>query len=192
MESIAIYGGSFDPIHNGHLAVANYVIKRFPLDKLIFLPSKVHAFKGRINQISNSDRLELIHLAIKDNKNFFVDDFELRSEKKINYTCNYIEHLKDKDINLFFVIGSDNISGFSKWKRWEYILKNAIIISYARPNYPNVLTHDLIDYKDRFILVEDELLDISSSEIKSGKLNKNLFPDEVFQYIIKKRLYVNE
>ena len=190
MESVAIYGGSFDPIHNGHIAVANYVIKSFPIEKLIFLPSKIHAFKGEINQISDNDRLHILNLVTKKNKKLLIDDFEINNKQDINFSYDYLRHIEGKYDKIYFVIGSDNLAHFSKWKNWQKILDICKIISYERPFYPNEIPKELINYQDQFILVKDKLFDISSSEIKEGKIEKELFPEDVYQYIIKKRLYL--
>lgn len=131
---IAVMGGTFDPIHNGHLIVAEYVRTSLKLDKVIFIPSGVHPFKNNKNITEGKKRLDILSLAIKSNEYFDISTMEINREG-ITYTIDTIKELKEiyKEDAVYFIIGSDIIFEIEKWKGFEELIELCKFILLYRP-----------------------------------------------------------
>lgn len=187
MKNIIIFGGAFDPIHNGHI---NMAIKASEVlnAEVFFVPARISVWKKE-SGASIEDKINMITLAIKDAKKentFFVSDFEAKSNKDINYSIDTVKHFKKQypNDNLYFLIGTDQVNSFDRWKNAEEIAKLCQIIYFDRPEYD--LDQTMIDLYN-MKRIDGELVEESSTEIKQLKSLKIPFP--VAKYIVNNNLY---
>ncbi|ONI45448.1 nicotinate (nicotinamide) nucleotide adenylyltransferase [Candidatus Epulonipiscium fishelsonii] len=194
--NIAILGGTFDPIHTGHLAIAQEVIDKMNIDKILFIPSGNPPHKNEVT--SKEDRFNMTKIAIMDNPKFEISDIEI-NKQNFSYTIDTINDLHHKYIedNLFFIIGADNLKFISNWKDSKNLLKKCSFIVLSRPDVSN---EDALKYLKDFKkqgaqmkYLESVLLDISSSNIRDRVVMdqsiKYIVPENVIQYINKHGLY---
>lgn len=196
--TIGLFGGTFDPIHIGHLLMAQEVASKLGLAKVIFIPAQVPPMKNI--QTSAEHRYQMVQLAIKDNPFFEISDLELR-RKKISYTASTITTMKKEyQEPLTFIIGSDNLSNFTKWHRWKFILENCDLGVGERPGYGKKSIECLegqvtpkIYQKIQKNFVSIPLINISSTEIRRRNSKKEsiryFVPLQVENYIKKHQLY---
>jgi len=179
--NIGLYFGSFNPVHNGHLIIANHVLNFTDMDKVWFVISPQNPFKKRANLIDSYDRLHLVELAIGENNKIKPCTIEFNMPIP-SYTIDTLTYLKEKhpDYNFNLIMGSDNIVNFHKWKNYEVILKYYNLIVYLRPGYKN---HSLLDHP-KIHTLDAPLLEISSSFIR--KLIKE---DKSIQYLVSEKVF---
>ncbi len=192
MRRIGILGGTFNPIHIGHLVSAQFVSERLKLDKVIFIPSYLPPNKSRKAVIDAVHRYNMVKLAIKGNDLFDVSDFEIK-KKGVSYSIDTLEFFHknfSSKIRLFFIIGTDNIAGLHTWHRIDDILRLATFVAVSRPGTGSL--RGKIDVRR----VDIPVLDISSSFIRkriaSGKTVRYLIPDAVIRYIQRHKLYTSK
>ncbi|MGD0335646.1 MAG: nicotinate-nucleotide adenylyltransferase [Candidatus Omnitrophota bacterium] len=185
---IGILGGTFNPVHTGHLILAEEAREKLGLDKVIFVPAFLPPHKDNGDITSAADRLKMVKLAIKDNRYFSFSDTEIKRAGR-SYTIDTIRQLKEKytDDELYFVIGSDLLKYLEEWKDLNQILEMVRFIVATRPGYP-------LDKIPSYIkTMAIRAVDISAFEIREAiKENKSfryLVPDGVYKYITKKGLY---
>lgn len=176
---IGLYFGSFNPIHLGHLIIANHMLEYSDLDQIWFVVSPQNPFKNSKSLLNEYDRLALVQLAIKDNDKFRTCDIEF-SLPKPSYTTDTLTYLRANYSHEFVVlIGSDSFQNLSKWKNADYLMKNYFFKVYVRPDFPV----DASTLPANIELLEAPLLEISSTfirqSIKSGKSIHYLVPVEV-------------
>ncbi|WP_343192492.1 nicotinate (nicotinamide) nucleotide adenylyltransferase [Buchnera aphidicola (Taiwanaphis decaspermi)] len=200
-----LFGGTFNPIHYGHLFTANYIYNYFKCSKIIFLPNKQPYYKKK-TKISCKKRVKMLKLAIK--KKFEINLLEVKNKKKL-YTINTIILIKKKiKKNIYFLMGYDSLINFYKWYKWESILKicNILVIKRKNKIYKNIkkkikkfITYDIYKFlknKNGLIFVFNNFeVNISSSNIrKRYKKNKSctgMLPKIVDNFIKKNKLYKN-
>ena len=189
---IAILGGTFNPIHIGHLMLAEDVRKEFGYDKILFIPACVPPHKIYQACVSDADRLEMIRLAISDNPYFDVDTCELE-RKGVSYTIDTIYDLESRyqdriEGKIGLIIGDDLLSGFESWHLADALALRVRLIVGRRLS--SVLP---MESKFPFSPLSNSILPISSSDIrnriKNNKSWRYLVPDSVFQYINDRNLY---
>ena len=181
---IGIYGGSFDPIHQGHIALAETVQKALNLDRIFFVPALVSPLKKERPHVSGKERLEMLKLVLAPFSWAEVSSFELDSAKVPSYTIETILEFKKRYCKspLFLIGGSDLLKHFLQWKNWKQILDQVQLVIVSRKGQEKSVPKEL---KQETILLDANLPDISSSEIRMGKcLDKVPLP--VLQYIKKK------
>ncbi len=191
MKRIGLFGGTFNPIHMGHLAIAQMALEKFTLDKIIFIPSNQPPHKNIVHLAPAEDRYELVKCAIEGNSRFAVSDVEtLRAGK--SYTVDTLRHFREMysdRIKMFFIIGGDTFSTLPTWKNIDEVLKYVTFIVVNRPGY----TPPELRKKIQHLMVTKPGIDISSSylrnRIASGKSVRYLVPETVFHYIEKHKLY---
>jgi nicotinate-nucleotide adenylyltransferase len=191
-KKLGVLGGTFDPIHVGHLVLAEQVREKFQLEKIIFIPSASPPHKTEQKLSPANHRFEMTRLAVEGNRYFFVSDIELKREG-LSYTVETLRRLKElyKDSEIYFLTGSDVLDEITTWKDPEVIYKLAKIVIAVRPGF------DELDPKDHFakksIIAKITGVDISSTQIrekvKKGESIKYLVPAKVEEYIRKKNLY---
>lgn len=186
---IGLYFGSFNPIHMGHLMIANHMINNVAIDKVWFVVSPQNPLKPSNTLLNEYHRLHLVELAIQDNNKFRASNIEFQLPKP-SYTIDTLTYLSEKFPNEEFsiIMGSDSIQNITKWKNYETLLKHYKVYVYKRPGfeydetvYPNVTG------------VSTPHLDISAThireQIKAGKSIRYLVPDAVRLYIEQNNYY---
>jgi nicotinate-nucleotide adenylyltransferase len=191
-KKIGILGGTFDPIHLGHLVLAEQVKEKLKLDQVIFIPCLRSPHKTRQKLSPAKDRLRMTQLALEGNSSLSVSDIELK-RKGLSYTVDTLRELRELHprSQVYFLTGSDVVHELDAWKHPEQIFRLAKVVIATRPGF------DEIDRRNRFakksIVVPITGIDVSSSEIrqraKRGKSIRYLVPARVEDYIRKKKLY---
>ncbi len=187
---IGLFGGSFDPIHHGHLIVAEWLLNELGLHSVFFIPVFKHAFKSKSEITPAHHRFKMVQLAVRDFENFEVSDFEI-SQETTSYTIDTLRFFKTKypKAQLFFFIGGDNLAEFHLWKDYQQLLEMATFVVYDRPG--GILPDHLP--KEKFLFIKAPLIEISSTiirqRIREGKSVKSLIPSAVWHYIQQKQLY---
>lgn len=188
---VGLFFGSFNPIHVGHLIIANSVVGLAQLDQVWFVISPQNPFKKKSSLLPEQDRLHLVNLAIEGNDLLATSNIEFKMPQP-SYTIDTLTVLKEKHPSHSFSIlmGSDNLLSFHKWKNYEQILENYTVIVYPRPGS---LTISQFDQHPKVKKVEVSLLDISATKIreniKEGKSIRYLIPDKVIKYIKEMHYY---
>jgi nicotinate-nucleotide adenylyltransferase len=186
-----LYFGSFNPIHIGHLAIANYLVEFTEIDQLWFVVSPHNPHKKKANLLNDYDRLELAHRALGDDPRLKVTDIEFYLPKP-SYTVDTLAYLKDRHPNRHFKIlmGTDNLENFHKWKNYETIVENYGVIVYPRPGFDK---SKMKIHKNITLAENVPLMEISSSfirnAVKEGKDVRHFLPPKVWEYIDEKGFY---
>lgn len=190
MSTVGILGGTFDPVHHGHLITAQALVELRRLDKIIFIPAYISPHKTEISHSDALHRLNMVRLAVENIPYF--DYSPLEAEKpEVSYSIDTLRVLKEKFDNIELIIGYDNIEKFHTWKEPDEILKLAKLVVMKR----SVDTREI--NKDRFYnaatFVNTPFIDITATEIRN-RIRKNLpvdflVPDKVKEYIMSNGLY---
>lgn len=197
---VGIIGGTFDPIHHGHLILAEYSRIFFKLEEVIFIPAGTPPHKGKEGISSIGHRYHMTLLATNTNPYFTISTIEME-RKGPNYTIETIKQLKkkNKDVDYYFILGEDSLKEIHTWKDYDKLLEICKFIVAPRP-YAN--RKSLVDkanelneiYGGPIYILDAPLIGISSTEIrdrvKMGLSIKYLVPESVEQYIDKYKLYV--
>lgn len=190
MSHIGIFGGTFDPIHNGHLITVEHVLKSRNLDKVIFIPSYVSPFKTDIKASLPEERLEMVRIAIEGNRKFECSDYEIVN-KGVSYTIGTITEFKKLYDMIDLIIGFDNIISFDKWKDPEEIFKLVNVVVMKRE--VDSIAEDKNNFMGKAIYINTPVINISGTEIRKRVRNnlpiENLVPEKVNNYILTNKLY---
>jgi len=189
-KKIGLFFGSFNPIHIGHLIIANHMVEKTDLNEVWFVVSPQNPFKEKKTLANNYDRIHLVKLAIENNPKIKASDIEFGLPVP-SYTIDTLTHLKEKYTHHKFVLlmGGDNLGSLHKWKNYEKLLSDYQIYVYDRPNYElgPLASHGSVK------IMEAPLLSISASfirkSIQEGYSIQYLVPDEVFQYLEDNPIY---
>ena len=217
MKRIAFYGGSFDPVHRGHLKIASELTKIFELNEFFFVPAFHAPHKARLKPTSAYHRFAMLVLATRNDEKLLVSKIELEAPEK-PYTIETLTEIKAElsDDEIFFVMGADSWEEITTWKDWERVLNIVNIIVVTRPSYQIGFSHVTDEIREKIIDLRNELdpssiatnstgtnrifisdavqLDISSSEIRrdirTGDLNwEDMVSKNTAKYIEKYDLY---
>lgn len=199
MEKIGIMGGTFDPIHYGHILIAAKVKKSFGLNQVVFVPSGNPPHKKERIITPAEHRLNMVKRAVQDIRGFSVSTIEI-DRAGYSYaldTVNDFYRLYGKDTNLYFITGADAIAEIATWHRADELMGKCLFIASARPGYHFDEEHAIAErYKDRIVLFPETNIAISSSEIRrriaEGKSVTSMLPEEVERYIRDHHLYMKE
>lgn len=201
VTKIGILGGTFNPIHNGHLIMAEEIRETFKLDKILFIPSGTPPHKSGDEVIDKEHRVNMVLEAIKDNKFFEKSRIEVE-RKGYTYTIDTLKELKasqKEDVLLYYIIGADVLYDLLNWKDYQLVLKECKFIAALRPGNESDKFERHVKYlKTNFEAKISKgyipLIDISSTEIrkrvKEGRTIKYLVPESVENYIKKNKLYL--
>lgn len=187
---IGLYFGSFNPVHIGHLAIANYIREFTDLDQVWFVVSPQNPFKTKKSLLADFHRLEMVQLAVGDSNYYKASNIEFGLPKP-SRTIDTLAYLYDKypAHEFILIMGSDNLTSFDKWKNYEAILANYKIFVYPRPDVPE----SKFDNHPSFIKIKAPLIEISSSFIRESikeKRNMEFFlPHKVWEYIQEMHFY---
>ncbi|MCH1625009.1 nicotinate-nucleotide adenylyltransferase [Fredinandcohnia quinoae] len=187
MNRVGIIGGTFNPPHNGHLLIASEVLTELNLAEVWFMPNNIPPHKEQKIRISNSDRMNLLSLAIAGQPKFKVQPIELEREGP-SYTIDTMRIVTDKykDTKFYFIIGADMVEYLPHWYKIEELLELVTFVGVKRPGY---------SFSSQFPIVEVNVpqFDISSSMIRKRLKEKAntmyLLPEKVRQYIEENHLY---
>ena len=187
-----LFFGSFNPVHTGHLIIANHFVQYTDIDSIWFVLSPLNPFKAGEKMLGNEERLELLHLAVDDNEAFQVCVIEL-SMKTPSYSIHTIKKLQQDNPGNSFVllIGSDNLDEFDRWKDYREILDRVNVYVYPRDTGSSslFLSHPSVKY------IDAPRIDISSTAIRkaisTGCDVRYLLPDKVLQRIREIGYYKN-
>jgi len=181
---IAIFSGSFNPIHNGHLAIAREVLAQGAADELWFLVSPQNPLKKNIDLLPETNRLEMVKLAIENEPGMKASDFEFHLPRP-TYTINTLERLRDNypEHQFKLLIGGDNLVIFHKWVEYKQIVEEFGLIVYPRPEFD-------IESLPKFpntILISAPLINLSATEIREklvkGESIKGMVPEKVADFL---------
>ncbi len=194
---IGIFGGAFNPVHNGHLNIADAFYEDLKLDKMLLIPTANPPHKSGAGLLSGDDRINMLRLAI-ENKPYEISTIEFERNDK-SYTYNTLLELKRlyPEADLFLIIGADQIINFEKWYRYSDILDMVTLCASARESEEEkqiiIKSAQRLGIQDRFYMSDRAVLRVSSSEIrdkiKNGSDVSKLLPKKVFDYISEKGLY---
>ena len=206
---LGIFGGTFNPIHMGHLRVAEEVSEALDLAKVIFVPSYLPPHKELADNMAGSRRLEIVRLAVRSNAHFEVSSFEVDSGGN-SYSIRTIEHVREKyGCTPYFILGQDAFNEISTWYRADELFDLAHFAVMSRPDAPRRPLAEVLgkgaerfresqggflnDAGNAVVFVEVTAYAISSSRIrelcKKGRSIRYLVPEEVHDYIRKERIY---
>ena len=183
LTRLGVFGGTFDPVHVGHLVIAKAALEELPLDRVLFVPARRSPLKQRGPVASEADRLAMLEAAIAGDPRLGVSRVELERDGP-SYTVETLEALRDQG-ELFLILGTDAYAEFGRWRDPERIRGLATIVVAARPGAPNAPP----DVR----LLDAPLLDISSRDLRAraarGRSLRYLVPEAVLRYIEERRLY---
>ena len=193
MKKKAIFGGTFDPIHNAHLYVAHKAIRDLNLDSVIFMPSARPPHKLGLKTTDPYIRYEMVKMAIRGVEKFEVSDYEL-NQKALSFTYKTLEFFTqlEPDTEWYFLTGMDCLMDIEKWKNSDKIFELCHFVVYNRTGYDfkNVVQNK---YFSRAIYLHMPILDISSSQIREdiriGKNVSSLVPENVYNLVNELELY---
>ena len=193
-KQIGLFFGSFNPIHIGHLIIANHLVEHSAMNELWFVVTPQNPFKEKQSLLDNPLRLEMVNLAIESYPKLRASNIEFHLPQP-NYTVNTLAYLEEKypNTNFALIMGEDNLKSFHKWKNYEHILANYPIYVYPRISegtVPEALTEH-----PHITRVPAPIIEVSATfirkELKSGHNIRPLLPEKVWQYIDKLGLYFN-
>jgi len=215
LRRVAIYGGTFDPVHNGHVSVARNVLKLFELDELIFVPASVPPHKRNANITSAFHRFAMLALATELDQRLLISTVELDSPDR-PYAVDTVARMQDTSRRLFFLIGADSWAEITTWHEWQKLLRMCDLIVVTRPGYgitesPSRATvidvrgfeaeaiSDLLggEQPPRVFVTDSVMMDISATRIRAAVQANDpaalavMVPPPVANYIEKHKLYGN-
>lgn len=189
-QKIGLFFGSFNPIHYGHLIIANHMAEHTDLDQIWFVVSPCNPLKQKQTLLDERHRLAMVKIAIDDNPRFRASDIEFKMPQP-SYTVHTLAYLTEHYPNKQFclIMGGDNLESIEKWKNYRVILENHEVYVYPRPN------SDLLKWRQNpnIHFTDAPLMEISSSfirkQITEGKSIRYITPDAVIQYIDEMHFY---
>lgn len=187
MKKVGLFFGSFNPIHIGHLILANYILENSDMAELWFVVSPQNPFKDKKTLLSDHNRLDMVQLAVKNYPKMRVSNVEF-SLPKPSYTIDTLTYLKEKypDHSFALIMGEDNLKGLRKWKNSEKLIENYQIIVYPRLFEGDKQEKEFLKH-DNISMVNAPIIELSATEIRNMiKLGKNvrpMLPPEVFEYL---------
>ncbi|WP_419868938.1 nicotinate (nicotinamide) nucleotide adenylyltransferase [Chryseobacterium sp. CT-SW4] len=187
MKKIGLFFGSFNPIHIGHLILANYILENSDMEELWFVVSPQNPFKDKKSLLSDHNRLDMVQLAIKNYPDMRVSNVEF-SLPKPSYTIDTLTYLHEKypDYSFCLIMGEDNLKSLPKWKNSETLIKNHQIIVYPRVFKEEDQDSEYIQH-DNIHQIKAPIIELSATEIrnmiKEGKNVRPMLPPEVFEYL---------
>jgi nicotinate-nucleotide adenylyltransferase len=206
-KRIAVYGGSFDPLHKGHLEIAQLALDKLSLDKIIFVPTSKNPLKANSPVATNQHRLSMLSLALENCNKFEISTIELDKGDQPSYSIDTLRQIKSKHSlekkNFFFLIGADNLKLFHQWKDFHEIFNLCNIVVFGRDAVeplklaqinPNLNSDQIADLSSHFIQFDS---DCSSTQIRTnlnnGKIEEARLAMEpaILNYILNNKIYLS-
>ncbi len=190
MKKVGIYSGSFNPIHHGHVMLANYLVEFSDLDALWFVVTPQNPLKKKDDLLDDDERLKMVQLAVGDDPRFCVSDIEMHLPTP-SYTINTLTVLSEQypDCQFVFICGMDSLQNLKRWREYQKILDNYEILVFPREGYDG---GELLDYPSVTVL-KTPVLEISSSFIrqciKEGRDVRHFMPEKAFLYMKENHFY---
>lgn len=190
-SKVGLFFGSFNPVHIGHLIIANYMAHYSELDEVWFVVSPQNPFKTKKSLANMYDRLEMVNLAIEGSEKLRATDMEFYLPQP-SYTIDTLVHLQEKYPQKEFqlIMGEDNLQGLQKWKNADLLLRDYRIVVYPRPGYQSAALRDHPSIR----VTDTPLMEISATFIRQSLKNRQsvryFLPDTVLEFIDKKGLYL--
>lgn len=189
---IGLYFGTFNPIHIGHLTIANHMAEHSDLDQIWFVVTPLSPFKKKSSLLDNRQRFEMVFRATEDYDKLKPSDIEF-GLKEPNYTIDTLTYLQEKhpDYEFSLIMGEDNLKSFHKWKNYELILENYNIYVYPRISEGKIETR--FDGHPKIHHVAAPIMELSSTfirkSIKAGKNIRPMLPEHVWEYMDEMNFY---
>ncbi len=194
-NKIGIMGGTFDPIHNQHLFIANTALEKLNLDIVLFIPTGKVPHKNNLQITDKNHRYNMTSLAINDNDKFIISDIETNNDDT-NYTFQTLQKLREKtEAKFYFIVGIDTLFSLHTWRNLDIVSSLCSIVTFKRPDYEESTKNKEVIEKHNLeiISIDDVSLSLSSTEIRRKLLNgesiKYIVPDSVIHYAQKHNLY---
>jgi nicotinate-nucleotide adenylyltransferase len=191
-KNIGLYFGSFNPIHIGHLILANYLAEHSNLDEIWLVVTPQNPFKDKKSLLDNASRLEMVALSLKEYDKLKPCDIEFHLPQP-NYTIDTLIHLEEKypQHSFSLIMGEDNLKSFHKWKNYEVILSRYLIYVYPRLSEGKVL--DALQGHEHIVYIKTPIIELSATAIREdiaqGKDVRPMLPAQVWSYIDKWGFY---
>lgn len=193
MKKIGLYFGTFNPIHVGHMVIANYMVEFSDLDEVWFVVTPQSPFKKKSTLLDDNHRYQMVYEATKDFSKLRPCNIEFNLPQP-NYTINTLVHLGEKygsEYHFCLIMGEDNLKGFHKWKNYEVILENHDLYVYPRIS-EGAVSHQFVAHP-KIHKVEAPVMEISSTFIRKahhkGKNIRTMLPDNVWKYMDEMNFY---
>lgn len=193
MKKIGLYFGTFNPIHVGHMVIANYMVEFSDLDEVWFVVTPQSPFKKKSSLLDDNHRYQMVYEATKNFLKLKPSNIEFNLPQP-NYTINTLVHLGEKyepEYHFSLIMGGDNLKGFHKWKNYEVILENHDLYVYPRISEGEV--PDQFVSHPKIHRVEAPIMEISSTFIRKahhqGKNIRTMLPDNVWKYMDEMNFY---
>ena len=214
-EKIGIFGGTFNPIHSGHLQAAEEVMSRFGLDRILFIPSYLPPHKGLEEVVSAEDRMRMVELAVRNHPGFIASALEVEA-RETSYSIDTLERIKNvcPDVRIFFILGVDAFLEIGTWREYERVIEECKFIVMSRPGFrlesvagvlggrfdsemTKISGDAPVDEarlsRFRVFLAPIRALDISSTDIRRrlrrGESLEDFVPEDVRTFIMDRKLY---
>lgn len=191
-KKIGLYFGTFNPIHIGHLIIANHLVEHSDLDEIWMLVTPHNPFKKKKSLLDDHQRLEMVYLATKDYDKIIPSDFEFKLAQP-NYTINTLAQISEKYPSHSFciIMGEDNLKSFHKWKNYAAILEDYSV--YVYPRISEGVANTAFSQHPKIQKVNAPIIEISSTMVRNliqeGKVFRPLVSSEVWQYIDEMNFY---
>ena len=189
---VGLYFGTFNPIHVGHLTIANHLAEYSDLDKIWFVVTPHSPFKKKSSLLDNRQRYEMVYRATEDYLKLEPSDIEFNLPQP-NYTINTLTYLKEKypDYEFALIMGEDNLKSFHKWKNYELILDHHDIYVYPRISEGTIDTQ--FNTHSKIKKIDAPIMELSSTfirkSIKEGKNVRPMLPEHVWEYLDEMNFY---
>ena len=185
MKKVGIYSGSFNPIHHGHVMLANYLVEFSDLDELWFVLSPQNPLKSKDDLLPDADRMKMVQLALGDDLRFRVSDVEMHLPRP-SYTINTLTYLSEQhpDCQFVFICGMDSLQHLPSWREWQKIIDNYELLVFPRKGYDG---GELVHHPN-VTIVETPIIEVSSTfireSVKAGKDVRHFVPEKAWEYYV--------
>jgi nicotinate-nucleotide adenylyltransferase len=189
-QKIGIFGGTFDPVHIGHIITTRFVLEQRKLDRIVFIPCNISPLKTNINSTTSEHRLNMLKLAVENHPQFDFSDYEIQ-KGEVSFTFDTLCEMQKKYSEIELIIGYDNLVLFDKWKNPDGIFDITKVVVMKR--HGTSAEKPTNKYFDKAIILDTPSIEISSTEIRERVKNNLpidfLVPEKVKEYIYQNKLY---
>jgi nicotinate-nucleotide adenylyltransferase len=192
VKQVGLYFGTFNPIHVGHLTIANHLVEYSDLDQVWFVVTPHSPFKKKSTLLDNNQRYQMVDRAVENYPKLKASDIEFGLPQP-NYTINTLTYLEEKypDYTFALIMGEDNLKSFHKWKNYELILKNHPVFVYPRISQGDIESQ--FNKHPKIYKIDAPIMELSSTfirkSIKAGKNVRPLLPENVWKYLDEMNFY---